>query len=76
VRLAEILLRKARVESDAAHAIEARTASIQARRTGTKDRSIPCHAAAIDRAVAARGSRGINVAQCRFEQWVTEGEAE
>jgi tetratricopeptide (TPR) repeat protein len=55
---------------------EARAASSQALRTGTSDKRIHCHAAAIDRAVNGRGSASVNRAQCRFEQWVTEFEAE
>ena len=62
---------------------DARAASLQALRTGTRDRRIRCHAAAIDRAAAGprhaaagRGSRGVDFAECRFEQWVTELEAQ
>jgi tetratricopeptide (TPR) repeat protein len=55
---------------------DARAASVQARRTGTADHRIRCHAAAIDRAAAGRDSRGVDFAECRFEQWVTERKAE
>jgi len=55
---------------------DAREASVQALRTGTADHRIRCHAAAIDGAAAGRGSRGVDFAECRFEQWVTERKAE
>jgi tetratricopeptide (TPR) repeat protein len=55
---------------------DARAALLQALRTGTRDRRIRCHAAAIARAAVERGSRGVDFAECRFEQWVTEREAQ
>lgn len=55
---------------------QAHAASVQAMRTGTSDRRIRCHAAAIDRAVTPHGSGAVDRAQCRFEQWVTELKAE
>lgn len=54
---------------------EARAASVQAMRTGTADRRIRCHAAAIELA-AATGRSPVDRVQCRFEQWVAELEAE
>jgi len=56
---------------------EAHAASVQARRTGTADRRIRCHGAAIDRALRASGeSRRVDRAQCGFEPWIAEPEAE
>jgi len=56
---------------------DAHAASMQARRTGTADRRILCHGAAIDRAFEAPGESGrVNPTQCGFEQWITEPEAE
>lgn len=57
---------------------EAQGASVQARRTGTADRRIVCHGAAIDEAFRDAGQSGarVNRAQCGFEQWITEPEAE
>lgn len=57
---------------------EAEAASVQARRTGTVDRRILCHAAAIDtaRRDARKSGARVDRAQCRFEQWVAEPEAE
>ena len=57
---------------------DAHAASVRARRTGSADRRILCHAAAIKE--APRQPRdspaGVNRAQCGFEQWITEPEAE
>ena len=49
---------------------DARAASVEARRTGTADRRILCHAAAIEEALAGKGASGAPVdrAQCRFER--------
>jgi tetratricopeptide (TPR) repeat protein len=56
---------------------DAHAASVQARRTGTADHRIVCHGAAIDEAFSSRGeSRLVDRAQCGFEQWITEPEAE
>ena len=60
---------------------QAHAASVQARRTGTADRRILCHGAAIDKALTTRGdTRGdsglVDRAKCGFEQWITEPEAE
>jgi tetratricopeptide (TPR) repeat protein len=56
---------------------DAHVASMQARRTGTADRRILCHGAAIDEAFKAPGESGrVNRPQCGFEQWITEPEAE
>ena len=57
---------------------DAHAASVRARRTGSADRRILCHAAAIEEALRQpRDSRtGVNRAQCGFEQWITEPEAE
>ena len=57
---------------------EAHAASVQARRTGTADRRIRCHGAAIDEAVSDGGASRARPhrAQCGFEQWITELEPE
>ena len=56
---------------------EAHKASAQARRTGTADHRILCHAAAIDKALSVgRESGRVDRTQCRFELWMTEPEAE
>ena len=56
---------------------EAHKASVQARRTGTADHRILCHAAAIEKALSVGGESGrVDRAQCRFELWMTEREAE
>ena len=57
---------------------EAHAASVQARRTGTADRRIRCHGAVIDEAVGDRGASRARErrAQCGFEEWITEPEAE
>lgn len=55
---------------------DAHAASIRALRTGTSDRRIRCHAAAIDRAVTQQRSGAVDRKQCRFEQWITELKAE
>ena len=47
---------------------EARAASIQAMRTGTADRRIRCHAAAIERALRDRNA-GTTHDVCAFEAW-------
>ena len=47
---------------------EARAASIQAMRTGTADRRIGCHAAAIERALRDRNA-GTTHDVCAFEAW-------
>jgi tetratricopeptide (TPR) repeat protein len=54
---------------------EGRVAAARAMRTGTADRRIRCHAAAIEQA-AHNGRSAVNPAQCRFEQWITEVKAE
>ena len=56
---------------------EAQKASEQARRTGTADHRILCHAAAIEKALSVGGESGrVDRPQCRFELWVTEPEAQ
>jgi hypothetical protein len=64
---------------------DAYAASVKARRTGTRDRRILCHANAIEQAYVGRvplatsGSgpgAPIDRAQCRFEQWVPERKTE
>jgi hypothetical protein len=56
---------------------DAHAASVQARRTGTADRRIQCHAQAIDAALqSGNGGRGEDLPQCLFEQWVPEAKAE
>ena len=52
---------------------DAYAASARARRTGTRDPRILCHAAAID---AVRSGASVNRAQCRFEQWMPERKTE
>jgi tetratricopeptide (TPR) repeat protein len=54
---------------------EAQAASQQALRTGTADLRIRCHAAVIEQA-RRTGRSAVDRAECRFEQWVTEREAE
>ena len=53
---------------------DAHVASERARRTGTLDRRILCHAAAIQRALkdAAASAATVDGAECRFEQWKAE----
>jgi tetratricopeptide (TPR) repeat protein len=55
---------------------DAQAASLQARRTGTADRRILCHARAIEQALQASGSASVDGAQCLFEGWVAEAKTE
>jgi tetratricopeptide (TPR) repeat protein len=55
---------------------DAHAASVQARRTGTADRRILCHARAIEQALAAAGSAAVDGAQCLFEGWMAEAKTE
>jgi Flp pilus assembly protein TadD len=65
---------------------DARAASVQAMRTGSMDRRIRCHAAAIERAtqtggaIARASDANINGQdanrQCSFESWITEAQVE
>jgi tetratricopeptide (TPR) repeat protein len=65
---------------------DARAASVQAMRTGSMDRRIRCHAAAIERAtqtggaIARASDANINGQdanrQCAFESWITEAQVE
>jgi tetratricopeptide (TPR) repeat protein len=65
---------------------DARAASVQAMRTGSMDRRIRCHAAAIERATQTGGAiaraRDANIngqdanRQCAFESWITEAQVE
>ncbi|MBI4265866.1 MAG: hypothetical protein HY657_15935 [Acidobacteria bacterium] len=53
---------------------EAHAASVRARRTGTADRRILCHARAIEEAIASPTPE--DRTQCRFEAWMTEFKSE
>lgn len=57
---------------------EAHAASVRARRTGTVDRRILCHAAAIEQAIKIGGASTARIDRtpCRFEQGMPESKAE